>query len=644
MIRIEKCLFINRAPFKNNLEIIFQDGVNVLCGINGRGKTTILSYIVDAIYEMARSNYPRSFEGKETKYYRVSSGLHLMDSSKAGIVYIRFRINGVITDYIDVRGKLTEADYHNLVKYDNKIDFNKIKNGLGNSNSVKLFSCDNTDQRLKGVFLRDILTYFPSYRYELPGFLNTPYKSEVEFNNAIRFTGELPNPIEVVTGLDDFSSWILDVVLDWEVNKETQKVQQQENIIEVDLTPEKVLWNNLSEMMKSILNSKNYPGIVRFGIGRRNKSGNRISVMHDIGNNDCEQICPNLSLLSSGETALMCLFGEIVRQADKLHNNVFLNQIEGIVLVDEIEKHLHIRLQKEVLPNLMKLFPGVQFIVSSHSPFLNMGLADVSPEYTHIIDLDNGGIMTTPVHNDVYQETYELFLNEKNHFATEYEKVSKKLEQMTRPVVLTEGKTDIKHILKAMQKLDIEQKFDVLPEDEQPDGESTLLNIVKNQCKVRQPRKIIAVFDRDTNTTKEITEPYRDYGNNVYALRIQCPKNRTDEGRTAISIEYLYSDDEIHTVLPNGCQLFFGTEFNKDSLRRHKTISEFRLALPDGCGCDKILENNGSQAVFDKTDTNKLAKKDDFAKAVVNEDVVISQQSWENFRPTIDLINQVIGL
>jgi hypothetical protein len=428
------------------------------------------------------------------------------------------------------------------------------------------------------------------------------------------------------------------------VNKETQKLQQLGNIIEVDLTPEKILWNNLSEMMKSILNSKNYPGIVRFGIGRRSKSGNRISVMHDINKNDSEQICPNLSLLSSGETALMCLFGEVVRQADKLRNNVFLNQIEGLVLVDEIEKHLHIRLQKEALPKLIKLFPGVQFIVSSHSPFLNMGLGDVCPDNTHIIDLDNGGIMTTPFHNDVYQETYELFLNEKNYFASEYEKVSEKLKLTTRPVVITEGKTDIKHILKAMQKLGIGQQFDVLPEAEQPDGDGDLLNIVKNLCKVPQPRKIIAVFDRDTNTTKDITDPYKDYGNNVYALRIQCPQGRIDENRTTISIEYLYSDDEIHTVLPNGCQLFFGNEFNDDSTRRHKTRNELRLALPKGCGCDKIVENNGGQAVYNNADVNYLAKKEDFVEAIVNNQIVISQQSWENFRSTIDIINEIIGL
>ncbi|SFW17239.1 AAA domain-containing protein, putative AbiEii toxin, Type IV TA system [Prevotellaceae bacterium HUN156] len=637
-------MFVNRAPFKNDLEIVFHDGVNVLCGINGRGKTTILSYIVDAIYEMARLNYPGSFEGKETKYYRVSSGLHLMDSSKPGIVYIRFILEGRAIDYIDVRGKLTEEDYNRLVKYDRKIDFNKIRNGLENSNTVKLFSCDNTNQGIKNAFLKNVLTYFPSYRYELPGFLNTPYKNEVEFNNTIRFTGELPNPIEVLTGLEDFSSWILDVVLDWEVNKETQKVQQQEGVVEVDLTPERMLWNNLSNMMKSILISKNYSGTVRFGIGRRNRSGDRISVIHDINRYNRELICPNLSFLSSGETALMCLFGEVIRQADKLHNNVSLDHIEGIVLIDEIEKHLHIRLQKETLPNLLKLFPNVQFIVSSHSPFLNMGLGDVCPDKTHIIDLDNDGIMTTPIYNDVYQETYELFLNEKNRFATEYEKVSDKLKQMTRPVVITEGKTDIKHILKAMQELGIEQQFDVLPEADQPDGESTLLNIVKNQCKIPQPRKIIAVFDRDTNTTKDITDPYKDYGNNVYALRIRCPQSRVDDGRTAISIEYLYSDDEIHAVLPNDCQLFFGNEFSDDSTRRHITNPDLRLNTKDGLGKDKIVENNGGQAVYDKDFNNHLAKKEDFAEAIINNQIAISQQSWENFRPTIDLINQIIEL
>lgn len=43
--------------------------------------------------------------------------------------------------------------------------------------------------------------------------LNSRYKEDVEISNSIKFSGELPNPIEVCTGLAEFSSWILDVEL-----------------------------------------------------------------------------------------------------------------------------------------------------------------------------------------------------------------------------------------------------------------------------------------------------------------------------------------------------------------------------------------------------------------------------------------------
>lgn len=76
MILVDKCLFINRSPFKDNLEISFKEGVNVLCGINGRGKTTILSYIVDAFYEMAKPNYRGSLKVRSTSI--IGSHLHFI--------------------------------------------------------------------------------------------------------------------------------------------------------------------------------------------------------------------------------------------------------------------------------------------------------------------------------------------------------------------------------------------------------------------------------------------------------------------------------------------------------------------------------------------------------------------------------------
>lgn len=48
----------------------------------------------------------------------------------------------------------------------------------------------------------------------------------------------------------------------------------------------------------------------------------------------------------------------------------------GIVLIDEIETHLHLSLQKAILPMLTKVFPNIQFIVTTHSPFVLNSLSD----------------------------------------------------------------------------------------------------------------------------------------------------------------------------------------------------------------------------------------------------------------------------
>lgn len=62
-------MFINRAPL-DILELDFNENeVSVLSVVNGRGKTTILSHIVDAFYEMARPYFQNEFEGKENKIY-----------------------------------------------------------------------------------------------------------------------------------------------------------------------------------------------------------------------------------------------------------------------------------------------------------------------------------------------------------------------------------------------------------------------------------------------------------------------------------------------------------------------------------------------------------------------------------------------
>jgi predicted ATP-binding protein involved in virulence len=76
-----------------------------------------------------------------------------------------------------------------------------------------------------------------------------------------------------------------------------------------------------------------------------------------------------VSQLSDGEKIYLALIGDIARRAAIAHPiGDPLTEIEGIVLIDEVELHLHPRWQREILPRLVLVFPKIQFIVTTHSP------------------------------------------------------------------------------------------------------------------------------------------------------------------------------------------------------------------------------------------------------------------------------------
>jgi predicted ATP-dependent endonuclease of OLD family len=76
----------------------------------------------------------------------------------------------------------------------------------------------------------------------------------------------------------------------------------------------------------------------------------------------------NLTELSDGYSAVMSIITEILLRMESVNNRAY--DLEGIVIIDEIETHLHVDLQKKILPFLCDFFPKIQFIVSTHSPFV----------------------------------------------------------------------------------------------------------------------------------------------------------------------------------------------------------------------------------------------------------------------------------
>ncbi len=397
---ITNIFFYNLAPF-DNLKISFsQKEILVLSAINGKGKTTILSHIADAFYEMAKMQYWLSFKDKANDFYIVTSNLRSMSNSKPSFVYMRFFYEDKPIDFLNIRGQCDENLYSTILALDDKIPFNTFNNTLKENGYAKIFSSNFTKKICNEIFSHNIITYFPSYRYNQPYFINDVYKINIDFSITDKFTNYLINPIECITNINEIAKWIMDIVLDIRLNKENDS---------------SILLKNINKILSNTLNSK-YPTELRVAIGPRNLGGARIQIYNERLNT---QLIPSIFLLSSGEKSLFCLFTELLRQADNI-NIKNSNQISGIVLVDEIDKHLHIKLQKEILPNLMLLFPNIQFILSSHSPFINLGLYEECSDRSKFLNLNDGVVYTAPTNNDLFNEVYEIIISENNRFKFKY--------------------------------------------------------------------------------------------------------------------------------------------------------------------------------------------------------------------------------
>lgn len=74
--------------------------------------------------------------------------------------------------------------------------------------------------------------------------------------------------------------------------------------------------------------------------------------------------------LSDGYSAIIDIIADLILKMQNPDSLIRFYEKEGIVLIDEIETHLHLELQRLILPMLTRVFPNIQFIVTTHSPFV----------------------------------------------------------------------------------------------------------------------------------------------------------------------------------------------------------------------------------------------------------------------------------
>jgi len=101
--------------------------------------------------------------------------------------------------------------------------------------------------------------------------------------------------------------------------------------------------------------------------------------------------------LSDGFAAVLDIVVDLILKMQHKNQLTRAYECEGIVLVDEIETHLHLELQKVIMPLLTEIFPNIQFIVTTHSPFVLSSLSNAVA-----FDLEHQGII-----EDLTEYSYE---------------------------------------------------------------------------------------------------------------------------------------------------------------------------------------------------------------------------------------------
>ncbi len=143
----------------------------------------------------------------------------------------------------------------------------------------------------------------------------------------------------------------------------------------------------------------------------------------------------DFNALSDGYSSIMIIVAELIMRMEAMNARNY--DLQGIVLIDEIETHLHIDLQKKILPFLTTFFPKIQFIVTTHSPFVlnsipNAVVFDLEKQI-RVEDLSAysaSGIVEGYFGNDQYSEAlkkelelYEQLVQQNNLGQEEEEKI-----------------------------------------------------------------------------------------------------------------------------------------------------------------------------------------------------------------------------
>jgi hypothetical protein len=509
-VYLRECLLENVGPLEFvDLSLPFnEDGTPkpvVLVGQNGSGKSILLSHVVDALIEFAKSAYRDILVGQESlvnPYFKIVGGTNQRTGASFGVALLRFSDSESAHCYVDKTGVLNPTDY--VEKMGDRFASVGSWPVEGNHKAAPI-----PEDFSRRFFRESSVCYFPSARHERPHWLNPEgVKDEPIFYFAENYADRLYKPVIVESAAQENKQWLLDVMLDSRAEVQPVVVGNPPELSfqilgsTQDLLSLHASRTNVQTLLRSVLQDDSARLIVNY----RTVSPYRVSIWKDSG------FVPSLDHLSSGQANLFNLFVTVIRYADRgdIRKSFTLPEISGIVLVDEIEAHAHSDLQYEVLPKLIKLFPKVQFILTSHSPLFLLGMEkEYGNEGFQIIDMPSGQTISTERFSE-FERSWEYY----RRTAAYEQDLEEALRAGSKPLVLTEGETDPKYIKAALELLERRDLLDAVdvewvgtqgPQGPLNTGQKGLdhtRNVLGSNPGLT-PNKVLLLYDCDSNKPPE---------------------------------------------------------------------------------------------------------------------------------------------
>ena len=338
---------INNYKGIEHLEMDYQDGVNLIIGNNGAGKTSLLQALAVILLEpmelLAGLNHIRVLDGDQRVSTKVVSGT-VMQSIENYPVEVKAQLELCGKRYTCGRKKNSKVDIDQTVDYAVSRDF---KN---------LFEADGKNVPL--------LCFQSASRVHQIAKLNKSDTIRIATGNPERIQG-YAGALKGSLSLKEIEQWCLQM--------DFAEYQQKKVIIEY--TAFKRIINSFMEKIDdSAMEPKVYysstAGSLVYSDGKEEKP---------------------LYQLSAGYQSVLCMILELAYRTVLLNPNIGdgTENLEGVVLMDEPDLHLHPAWQWKILGALSKTFPKVQFIVATHSPII---LASVKDAYIQLLKTPNEAV------------------------------------------------------------------------------------------------------------------------------------------------------------------------------------------------------------------------------------------------------------